>query len=310
MSTREEWPNSPLATGTAAAVIRASFPSVDSTDVRYIGSGTLYDVFLTKDGWAFRFPRWNWSGDLFEPEARTHQFVAQILPTQIRLPRVELLASPAVGFPYPIAGHRYIPGVGADEVDEELLPTLAREIAMLLTRLHSTPAPEAGAAGIHQMDMTEPGRQEWWNHGIAVAAELRGRDPVIDRAVTWVSTRPAIPATDGSLHLIHGGLEARHVLVNPATGSLVGVIDWTDAQLGDAARDFVFLVTWQGWRFAEEVLRLYPRTLDKAFRARLRYMAQMLSVIELGYTHEQGRDTGKHVRAVHNAFASADVNTG
>jgi len=291
-------------------VIRDSFPSVDSTNVRYVGSGSLYDVFLTRDGWAFRFPRWDWCGDLFEPEARAHRFVAQILPTHIRLPRVELLASPAVGFPYPIAGHRYIPGVGADEVDEAVLPTLAREIAMLLTTLHSVPAPEARAAGVIELDMTEPGRREWWDHGMAAAAELRGRDPVIDRALAWVSTNPTIAAADGSLQLIHGGLEARHVIVDPATGSLVGVIDWTDAQLADAARDFVFLVTWQGWRFAEEVLRLYPRTLDQDFRARIRYGAQALSLIELGYAHEQGRESPKHVRAVHNAFASGDANSG
>jgi len=306
MSAREAWPDAPLDTDTAAAVIRDSFPSVDSSDVRYIGSGTLYDVFLTRDGWAFRFPRWQWSGDLFQTEARAHQFVAQILPAQVRLPRVELLASPAKGFPYPVAGHRYISGVGADEVDEALLPTLAREIVMLLTTLHSTPAPEAGAAGIHELDMTEAGRQEWYDHGIAAAAELRGRDPVTDRAVAWVSARPPLPPTDGSLHLIHGGLEARHVLVDPATGFLVGVIDWTDAQLGDAARDFVFLVTWKSWRFAEEVLRMYPRALDKEFRARLRHMAQMLSVIELAYTHERGGNTRHLVRAVHNAFASSE----
>jgi aminoglycoside phosphotransferase (APT) family kinase protein len=306
MSAPEGWPNSPLATDTAAEVIRASFASVDSTDVRYIGSGTLYDVFLTSDGWVFRFPRWNWSGDLFEPEARVHQLVAEILPTQIRLPRVELLASPAVGFPYPVAGHRHIPGAGADEVDAAFLPTLAREIAMLLTALHSTPVPEAGAAGIHEMDITEPGRQEWYNHGLAAAEELRGRDPVTDRAVAWVTARHPLPPKDGTLQLIHGGLEARHVLVNPATGFLAGVIDWTDAQLGDAARDFVFLVTWQGWKFAEEVLRYYPRALDKQFRARLRHMAQLLSVIELAYEHERGSDTRKYVRAVHNAFAPAE----
>jgi len=304
MSTRQEWPNSPLATDTAAAAIKGAFPSVDSSGIRYVGSGTLYDVFLTTDGWAFRFPRSDWAGKLFAAEARTHEFVARILPAQIRLPRVEHLARPASGFPYPIAGHRYIAGVGADDVDDKLLVTLAGEIEILLTALHTTPAPEAGAAGIHEMDRTQPARQEWLDHGVAAAANLCGLDPVVDRAIAWVRDRPAMPATDGSLHLIHGGLEARHVLVNPESGFIVGVIDWTDTQLGDAARDFVFLVTWQGWKFAEEVLRQYPRALDREFRNRLRWMAQLLSVIELAYAHEGGRDTGTQVRAVHNAFSS------
>src|SRR5262249_52997144 len=56
----------------AAALIDASFPDVDSAELRYLGSGTLYDVFLTADDWAFRFPRVSWSGDLFAPEATFH----------------------------------------------------------------------------------------------------------------------------------------------------------------------------------------------------------------------------------------------
>ena len=77
--------------------------------------------------------------------------------------------------------------------------------------------------------------------------------------------------------------------------------------LSDAARDFVFLVTWRGWRFAEDVLRVYPRAVDKEFRARLRYMAQLLSVIWLAFAHEQGADLAKHIQAVHNAFAPDDA---
>jgi aminoglycoside phosphotransferase (APT) family kinase protein len=307
MSASQWVPDRPLAPEAAAALIRSSFPAVDSASLRYLGSGWLYDVFLTADDWAFRFPRWQRSAELFQSEARAHQFIAQILPTQIRVPRVELLAGPTPNFPYPIAGHRFIPGIAADAVERELLPVLAREIAMFLIALHSTPVPLAGAAGIHEMDMNDPGRREWLEHGIAVAAELKGLDSAVDHALAWLSTRPSIPQLGGPLQLIHGGLEPQHLLVDPATGFLVGVIDWTDTMLGDAARDFVFLVTWRGWRFAEEVLHLYPRAVDREFRARLRYMAQLLSVIGLAFAHEQGADLAKHVQAVRRAFAPDDA---
>src|SRR2546423_495265 len=164
-------PPKPLTPEVAAALIKGSFPAIDTAAVRYLGSGWRYDVFATADGWAFRFPRWDWTGQLFESEARTHRFVAEILPSQIRIPRVELLAAPTSQFPYPFAGHRFIPGVGAQELDEELLPTLAREIAMLLIALHSTPAPVAGAAGIPVWDMNLPGRREWLQHGVHVALQ-------------------------------------------------------------------------------------------------------------------------------------------
>lgn len=301
MSSQDGQPNPLLTRDRAAALIRASFPTVDAAEVRYVGSGTLYDVFLTGDDWAFRFPRAEWTGNLFEPEARTHEFVAQIIPSQIRLPRVELLAPPTAEYPYPIAGHRFIRGVAADEVDEKLLPTLTREIAILLNALHSTPVPVAGAAGIHELVIDE-GRRAWFDEGVAAVSKLRGLDPVVDRAIAWIQALPRVVTPVGPLHLIHGGLEARHLLVDPDTGFLLGVIDWTDTMLGEAARDFAFLVTWRGWRFAEEVLHHYPRAVEPNFRERLHFIAQMLSTIELGYMHEGGHDLTKYVRAVRYAF--------
>jgi aminoglycoside phosphotransferase (APT) family kinase protein len=178
---------------------------------------------------------------------------------------------------------------------------------MFLSALHSTPAPVVGAAGILVIDLNDPGRREWLEHGITVAAELRGLDSVVDQALAWLRATPSTPAFGGPLQLIHGDLAPEHVLVDPTTGFLGGIIDWTDTMLGDAARDFVFLVTWRGWRFVEEVLRVYPRAVDREFRARLRYMAQLLSVIWLAFAHEQGADLAKHVKAVHNAFAPDDA---
>lgn len=63
MTIEERLPGSLVTREKAAAVIGALFPDVDAADVRYLGSGTLYDVFLTADGWGFRFPRVNRSGD-------------------------------------------------------------------------------------------------------------------------------------------------------------------------------------------------------------------------------------------------------
>src|SRR5436190_12771268 len=217
--TASQWkPAPPLTCDAAAALIKRSFPAIDSAALQYLGSGSLYDVFLTTDGWAFRFPRRQRSGELFESEARIHRFVAEILPSQIRIPRAELLAAPTPHFAYPFAGHRFIPGIPADAVDQELMPTLAREIAMLLSALHSTPTPVAGAAGIRELSMNEPGRREWLEHGIAVTAQLRGMDAVVVQAVDWLSATALTPPAAGTLQRIRGDPSPDDVLLGPIHG--------------------------------------------------------------------------------------------
>src|SRR5690349_12549671 len=103
-------PPRPMRPETAAGLIRGSFPQVATAGIRYLASGSLFDAFLTTDGWVFRFPRWDWCGDLFEPEAQVHSLVAKVLPARIRLPQVQLLAEPTSRFPYRFAGHRFVPG--------------------------------------------------------------------------------------------------------------------------------------------------------------------------------------------------------
>lgn len=303
MTIEEERPGPMITSEEASTLINASFPNVDASELRYVGSGTLYDVFLTADGWAFRFPRAHWSSGLFDKEANVHELVAPRIPSQIRIPRVERVVPASSQFPYPIAGHRYIRGVGADVLDERLLPRFTREIATFLNALHSIPTPSAKAAGIHEFVIDE-GRQAWFKNGLSALVKLRGLDPVLDRAIDWLQTEPS-RHFNAPLHLIHGGLESRHVLVDPSTGVIQGVIDWTDTHLGDAARDFVFLVTWKGWPFAEEVLHLYRRAIDPEFRARLRYMAQWLSLMEIAYAHLEEQDLARYVAYVHNAFAES-----
>ncbi|MDQ3950824.1 MAG: phosphotransferase [Gemmatimonadota bacterium] len=297
-------PDRPLTRETASALIRTWFPAIDSEGLTHLGSGWEFDAFLTTDGWVFRFPRRAHCADLFEPERRVHHLVSGVLPPRIAVPHVELVGQPALGFPYRFAGHRFIPGVAADAVDPGLMPTLAREIGVALGAIHSIPEITARAAGVVEMDLDDIGRKEWVDRGFEVASELRGLDPAVDQALSWVN-QVSLPLErfEGPLRFIHQDLSPDHLIVDSTTGQLTGILDWTDAILGDSARDFVFLVTWQGWGFAEEVLRSYPHSIDQGFRERLRFMARLLSVMWLAMAHEQHSDVTKHIEWVRNAFA-------
>jgi aminoglycoside phosphotransferase (APT) family kinase protein len=297
-------PDRPLTEDTARAAISLCFPGVDARVLKHLGSGWEFDAFVTTDGWVFRFPRRAHCAELFDPEAQVHHLVSLMLTPGIGVPRVELMGQPAAGFPYRFAGHRYIAGVAADAVGSDLLPTLARDIGAALGAIHSIPEEWARAAGVVEMDLDDVGRMEWVQRGLEVASELRGRDPVVDEALTWAS-KVALPIGrfEGPLRFIHQDLSPEHFVVEPTTGRLTGILDWTDVILGDAARDFVTLVTLAGWGFAEEVARHYPHPVDQGFWERLHFMARLLSVIWLAHAHAQRSDVAKHVTWVHNAFA-------
>jgi aminoglycoside phosphotransferase (APT) family kinase protein len=298
----------PLTREAVTAAIESCFPAIECRGLEYLGSGWEFHAYLTSDGWVFRFPRTARDAELFEPERRVHELVSLVLPTAIALPRVELVGEPATGFPHRIAGHRFIRGIPADAVAADLLPTLGREIGVALGAIHSISERKARAAGIGEMDGSDAGRQEWLDRRRALASNLREIDPVIEKAVEWIDSVPVrIAPYAGPLRFIHHDLSPEHLIVDGATGRLTGILDWTDAILGDAARDFVFLVTWRGWDFAKDVLRNYPHAVDREFPTRLRFMARLLSVVWLAEAHEQGENLATHIAGVHNAFVAASV---
>ena len=286
----------------AASLIASQFPAIQSAELQHLGSGWEFDAFLTSDGWVFRFPRRIDSATLFQSEARVHRLVLDSLPSHIRIPRVELTGCPTNAFPYEFAAHRFIQGAPASATGTQLLPTLASQIGTFLGALHSIPVERARAAGVSVPAVNDEGGRKWLEHGIEVLRRLRGLDPAIDRGLSWLEKAPPIARWNGSLQLVHQDLSPDHVLVNEATGEITGVLDWTDTILGDAARDLVFLVTWQGWDFLEKVLAAYPRTIDHDFRSRLREMSQLLSLMWLAYAHEQGAEMEAHVQGVRRAF--------
>jgi aminoglycoside phosphotransferase (APT) family kinase protein len=297
-------PDRDLTIETATAVIRASLPSLSTDRLTFLGSGWEFDTYLTSDRWVVRFPRRDETATLFERERRIHELLVQYLPSNVALPRVECVGLPSAGFPYPVAAHRYIAGSPVDELTSSWLPSLARQIGHVLGTIHGIPedaARQAGVLGLQTEDPTEEGRRIWVENGIDSLSRRGDLDPVVRKALAWVS-RVSIPSGfDGPLALIHQDLSPEHVLADPATGRITGILDWTDAILGDAARDFVFLAGWRGWSFVEEVLRHYT-AVDSGFRDRLRFMARLLTPIWLAYAYERGTEVEKMRAWVHNAY--------
>ena len=303
----------PLSPETASAAIHACFPSVRTDGLTHLGSGWDFDAFLTGDGWVFRFPRRAECAVTLDTEQRLHDIVAAVLPPSVAIPNVELAGQPTATFPNRYAGHRFIPRVPADMVAPSILQVTARSIGNALGAIHGVPESQARAAGIREAPANDPERQRWLDDRITASGSLRGMDSVLDDAVSWlrdnIHRQPT--AFPGPPRLTHDDLAPEHLLVDPETGDLVGILDWSDAVLGDPARDFAPLVGWHGWWFLEAALRSYLHRVDHGFRERLRFMARALSAVWLAealeWTPDAVDDIARHVRWVHNVFADTSA---
>lgn len=295
--------DTPLTLDTARAVVRAAFPSVAAESLEFLGCGWEFDAFLTADGWVVRFPRRAGAERLFEREGPILELARSGLPSSVSVPLVQVSDHPIPQFPYRVAAHRFIEGIAADEVAAALHGCLARSIGEALGALHAIPETAARAAGLGELDRDERGRIEWLEGGSAGAKALRGRDATLDRALEWLRrVGDPLRRLDAPVRMIHHDLSPEHLVANAETGCLVGILDWTDAILGDPARDFVPLVTFGGWDFADQALTHYPHVVDAGFRDRLRFMARLLPLMWLGHAHERGEDIRRHAVWVKNAF--------
>jgi aminoglycoside phosphotransferase (APT) family kinase protein len=289
--------------------IQTCFSGVRTEGLTHLGSGWDFDVFVTTDGWVFRFPRRAECAVTLDAERRLHDLVTRVLPPAVAVPDVELEGHPSEAFPLRFVGYRFIRGVAADTVAPRLLADTARSVGKALGAIHGVPEADARTAGIREMPVDDPGRHRWLDQRITAAASLRGIDSVVDRALDWLreNVRRQPAAFPGPLlRLTHDDLSPEHLLVDPETGELVGILDWSDAVLGDPARDFAPLACWYGWSFADEVLRNYPGEIDRGLRERLRFKARALSVLWLAeareWTPDAVDDIARHVRWVHNVF--------
>jgi aminoglycoside phosphotransferase (APT) family kinase protein len=289
--------------GDLKATVRAQFPEVAWAGLRPLGSGWEFDAWETPDGWVFRFPRRREAPSRLDQERRFLDLVRPVLAPEVAVPDPVLRGEPGPRFPWPFAGYRKVPGVGADDSDASPDSRVAAQVGRVLGRLHGVPPGRARAAGAPE---DRGGAAVWVEEARTRVEGLRGRWPEVDQAIAWLDEThvPAEPYR-GSLRLVHNDLCTAHVLLDPVDRVLTGILDWTDTALGDPALDFVFLVTWGGWNLVGEVLHAYDGpALDPDFLPRLRHRARILALVWLQEAVVRGTSVAQPLQQLRNAFAA------
>ena len=230
-------------------------------------------AYLVDDRLVVRFPANPDSagGADVEREAAVLALAAELSPLPV--PRVEFI-EPGAG----CLAYELLPGVPLLEVAEARRApragAIAKELGRLLGALHA--APRKRVASLVEVD--DLPMEEW------LAEAARHYDAVGDpispdhRQSVEGFLNSAPPAATGELVFSHNDLGIEHVLVDPESLEITGVIDWSDAALVDPARDFGLLLRDLG-----------PIPLDPALRDRALFYARAALLEDLACGLEAGR---------------------
>lgn len=142
----------------------------------------------------------------------------------------------------------------------------ANDVAAFLTALHRFPVDRAAELRLRRPDWQASVESRLDEFSSRVASLLDADERVlVQRRFAEFRENPANFSFRPAV--IHADLGPEHLLCGP-DGRLVGVIDWTDAHVGDPALDFAWLLTGLGARFASELLAAYDGEVDATFADR------------------------------------------
>lgn len=240
--------------------VRERWSDLDIASFEPMGDGWDCFTYLADDEWVFQFPKRARAADGLR---RQHAF----------LPELAREVSTAVPVPErwsddpTCLGYRFIDGSPVDDVsiadDAGILP---ERLGRFLYDLHMIPVEYLGL---------RLARPRPWRDGFGdLFDDLRTRVlPLLDarsRASAeemFSSFLASPPLFATAFH--HGDLGPLHILRAPS-GDLAGVIDWGEADVGDPARDFAWIL-FAHPEIGERVLAAYGGAPDAGFRERARF---------------------------------------
>jgi aminoglycoside phosphotransferase (APT) family kinase protein len=234
--------------------LRERLPGLVGDRLVPIASGWDSEVVVVDGTWVVRMPRRPEVALRMRAEVALLAELAPALP--VAVPNVEAVGPGNSGW----LAYRWIAGEpigpGAD----------ARNVAAFLSALHRFPVERAAELGVE--------RGDWARKTAELLEDFRRRVvPLLDapeRALAVHRFDAFLAAPESFAFrpaLIHGDLGPGHLLCAP-DGHLVGVIDWTDARIGDPALDFAWLLTGLGPRFGDDLLAAYDGEVGAGFRER------------------------------------------
>lgn len=286
---------------TVGRVLSEQLAELDVGSIEHLGSGWERDVFLIDGSLAVHFPRYADVADGLDRHASILDLVATFLGSAVAVPRITFWGTATEHFPHRFYGHDAIPGSGADPLRRPPPLALASELGEALSAIHAILPSAAHEAGIRE----RPDRcGTALTDLMSQVAVVEGLDEIVPEPYEWLRRRPPAPGPyAGPLRFIHGDLSPDHILVEPGTGRLSGIIDWSGAALGDPTVDLSYLPLLHGREFLDRAMAAYRFPTDRDLVDRITFRARVRALGWLVHAVHRETDPTRALRAVENAFA-------
>lgn len=268
-------------------VLSTHRPDYPIDTIALLGSGTDNLAYEVNGELIVRFAR--------EPDPAAVEHEARLLSA---VAAVSPLPVPTPVFTVPEAGclaYGKLTGVPLlDLPDLRSRTSVPAALGGFLARLHAVPV--VRWAGLVEPDVVPAA--EWLADAATYFAETVDRIPVAHHDA--IAAFLAAPPPDDRFEPVfsHNDLGIEHVLVDPATATVTGVIDWSDAALVDPAYDFGLICRDLGPAALEVALGHYPAAAGVGGRALFYARCRVFEDLAYGLETDDARYVDKSLASL------------
>jgi aminoglycoside 2''-phosphotransferase len=269
-------------------LLHTGFPALQAQRSILLGEGWDSVALLVNDYLLFRFAK--------RPDAAVRQArEAELLPLlagrlPLSIPRYTYTWTDPAWPGKRIVGYQLIPGKPLHLGRSAHQAKQASQLGAFVSALHAVSLEEAQRHGVVERDAAAL-REAYWRFFATVRENMLPLFAAQEQAAIvafWSRYLEDDSFFTFTPTLVHRDLVPEHVLIDPMTGELTGVIDWGDAGVDDPAVDFAGVRRQLGEEFARQMLAAYRHSLDTTILRRMDFYAGMEPFHEIHFAQTHG----------------------
>ncbi|MCF7952505.1 MAG: aminoglycoside phosphotransferase family protein [Spirochaetales bacterium] len=245
--------------------IKRAIPDLKIDDFDINNDGMFNDIIIINQDRIFRFPKFDWILEQMDQEKKCLSLLEDI--SEMSVPRWTSYGN--------FVGYERIPGEPLSRSiilsqPKNIQKKWAKQLALFLKQMHSIPKEHIQQKGIER-SLTYHTYNDWLILFDEVQQELypylnnftQQRIEELFHHIIGDNT-----FMDAEEVLVHGDLQAYHILYSPSEKDITGIIDFGTAGLGDPANDIATIMNQYGESFTALMSDYYPEIHAMADRAR------------------------------------------